>query len=188
MNDLGELRLPFLVLMALQDFQLVKRFISTDEASSLEQEFLRELPAIGWRGDPSCPNSPAAYNFRPFVRLMCAKLTAVEQVSGLRLLPTYTYARHYQHYEQLKKHTDRPACEISVTLNLSSDREWPIFMERDGKPVPVTMGPGDAVIYRGMDVPHWRDFFEGYSCAQVFMHYVDMDGPHADLFFERQTG
>jgi hypothetical protein len=36
------------------------------------------------------------------------------------MLPTYSYARIYANGDELKKHRDRPACEVSVTLHLGS--------------------------------------------------------------------
>jgi hypothetical protein len=42
----------------------------------------------------------------------------VQDQCGLRLLPTYSYFRMYKHGDVLRRHRDRPACEISVTLNI----------------------------------------------------------------------
>ena len=38
------------------------------------------------------------------------------------------------------------------------------------------LGDGDAVIYRGCDLEHWRDAFEGQDCGQVFLHYNNKAG------------
>jgi hypothetical protein len=49
----------------------------------------------------------------------------------------------------------------------------------------VNMQVGDAVLYRGMEVEHWREkYTEGQWQAQVFLHYVDADGPHADQKYD----
>jgi hypothetical protein len=48
----------------------------------------------------------------------------------------------------------------------------------------ILMNVGDAVLYRGMDKVHWRNKFEGDWQAQVFLHYVDADGKHADQKFD----
>ena len=44
--------------------------------------------------------------------------------------------------------------------------------------------PGDGVIYKGMELKHGRDSFEGdfVSHVQVFLHYVDADGPYAEEY------
>jgi hypothetical protein len=52
----------------------------------------------------------------------------------------------------------------------------------------VDMQVGDAVLYRGMEVEHWREkYTEGQWQAQVFLHYVDADGPHADQKYDGRT-
>ncbi len=49
---------------------------------------------------------------------------------------------------------------------------WPIYLEDvNGKEVEVKMKPGDLLIYRGIELPHWRKPFKGYMCGQVFLHY-----------------
>ena len=39
------------------------------------------------------------------------------------------------------------------------------------------MNPGDGVLYPGI-IPHWREKFQGFWQTQVFLHYVDENGPH----------
>ena len=36
------------------------------------------------------------------------------------------------------------------------------------------------LLYRGCDIPHWRPVYKGEWQAQVFVHYVDADGPYAE--------
>jgi hypothetical protein len=73
----------------------------------------------------------------------------------------------------LKKHKDRPACEVSVTVMIGSDgTKWPIYM--DG--TELNLEPGDAAIYLGCEIEHWREKFKGDWQAQTFLHYVDKNG------------
>ena len=61
-------------------------------------------------------------------------------------------------------------------LNLrDSGEDWALYF--DGTPVVTNVG--DAVIYKGMDVEHWREPFKGDHQAQVFLHYVRVDGKYA---------
>ena len=40
---------------------------------------------------------------------------------------------------------------------------------------------GDAVLYKGCEVDHWREpYTEGTKLAQVFLHYVDANGPYTE--------
>ena len=36
------------------------------------------------------------------------------------------------------------------------------------------------LVYRGCDVEHWREAFEGENCGQVFLHYNDASGENAE--------
>jgi hypothetical protein len=77
----------------------------------------------------------------------------------------------------LEKHKDRHACEISVTVMVGSDgTQWPIFMEGNK----INMEPGDAVIYLGCELEHWREEFKGDWQAQTFLHYVDKNGQNKE--------
>lgn len=109
--------------------------------------------------------------------------------------------------EVLKNHRDRPACEISATLTLGFEGDqWSIYMadeatKEDGilkvgedeaefyvKNISeIKMDIGDAVMYRGIDKYHWRDEFKGKWQAQVFLHYVDQNGPHAEWKYDKRA-
>jgi hypothetical protein len=42
------------------------------------------------------------------------------------------------------------------------------------------LNPGDAVVYMGCDVMHWRQpLVEGQLNVQFMLHYVDKNGPNA---------
>lgn len=115
----------------------------------------------------------------------------VEHVVGLPLLPTYSYARIYTTHSRLRKHVDRGACEISATVNIGSKNvgePWPIYVEIDGKDVPVGLGRGDALIYRGMDLPHWREPLESGIWCQLFFHFVERNGELACEHYDRRGG
>lgn len=108
---------------------------------------------------------------------------------GLDLIPTYSFLRGYSRDMALQAHTDRPACEISVTLHLGSDDRipWPICAHGlDDVDVAVVLNPGDALAYRGCEVPHWRDRCPSRAYRQVFLHYVDAKGPYAAERFDRR--
>ena len=106
----------------------------------------------------------------------------MEKNTGLRLQPNYSYARIYKNGHVLERHKDRLSCEISTTLNLGGD-PWPIYLEPSGREgmngLKVDLNPGDMLIYRGMDLEHWREPFQGSECVQVFLHYNDVNNPNA---------
>lgn len=111
----------------------------------------------------------------------------VEQATGLQLYPTYSFYRTYKIGDELKKHVDRPACEISVSVCLGynynhndPNYSWALWVGETA----FSMEVGDIAIYRGLDVTHWREPFEGNENSfqvQAFLHYVDANGPFAFL-------
>ena len=115
--------------------------------------------------------------------ILIHKLKTVEKECGLKLLPTYGYARFYTKYSYLKKHKDRPACEISLTVFTGSDgTPWPF--EVDNKS--FLQEPGDALLYLGCEVEHERKEFLGDWHSQFFFHYVDANGPNKDEIFDKR--
>lgn len=110
----------------------------------------------------------------------------VEQVTGLKLLPCYSYLRIYGKGAELQKHLDRPSCEIStsLTLGFSAADFWPLWVAAEGKDKPISLAPGDMLVYRGADVPHWREPFQGEFWVQTFLHYVDANGQYTDFKFD----
>lgn len=113
--------------------------------------------------------------------LLIKKLKLMEQETGVKLFPTYSFWRMYTYGSDLKNHKDRDACEISVTVMVGSDgTPWPIYMEN----TPIDMEPGDACIYLGCDLNHSRKEFEGDWHSQIFLHYVDANGSRANCKFD----
>jgi hypothetical protein len=164
----------------------VPGFLTPEEAASLAKEFKEHCKKFGLLGDPQAPNSQAMYDFMPFLCLLIEKIPEVNKLLGEVVLPTYTYARVYKQGSELLRHRDRPACEISLTINLSKDSEWPIYFQRpDGSETSVELNPGDAVLYLGCQADHWRNEFKGQEYTQLFMHYVRAHGSKAWAYFDK---
>ena len=150
-------------------------------------------PGFGTWEDTQIINTYSIYGDFFMETLMMKVLPVMQQHTELNLVPCYTYTRVYKKGDKLRRHRDRPSCEISCTLNLGGD-PWPIFLDPTGqhivideykeihkpnapKGISLTLEPGDMLVYRGCDLEHWREPFEGDTCAQVFLHYNDVDGP-----------
>lgn len=135
------------------------------------------------RGSPSkqVPGSRGFYKEVLFEKLLEHLLPKIEFHTGHELFKTYSYARQYEIGNELKPHTDREACEITTTLALGVEEEiWPIWVEdRMKEHHSFLLRPGDALIFRGMELKHWREENNFGRCAQVFLHYVDHNGPYA---------
>jgi hypothetical protein len=165
-------------------YKLIKKFL-TQEEIKLFTDYCRIKHKLNKDSfDLVNGNADTYYYADPLMEsLMVNKLNLMEEETGLTLLPTYAYWRMYTVHADLFKHTDRPACEISVTVMIgSSGQPWPIYM--NGKE--INMEPGDAAIYLGCEVEHWRDEFKGDWHAQTFLHYVDKNGPNKEWFKDKR--
>ncbi len=161
-------------------YKKIKNFLSKDEIDLLskyceirhrtnitdfdESEFMG-VPDSKFYGDPTIES------------LMLKQLPLMEKETGVELLPTYSFWKCYTKFSSRAAHTDRRSCEISVTLNINNDgTPWPIYINEE----PVYLDRGEAVIYLGQQLTHYRKKFEGDFSMQAFLHYVDKNGKNAD--------
>lgn len=102
----------------------------------------------------------------------------MEKISGCELYPTNSVLRIYQNGGILKKHVDRPTCEYSATLTIGYDATdlYPIWVQNKNESIPIYLDRGDMLVYKGCEVPHWRETFTGRNWIQLFLHYVDANG------------
>lgn len=143
---------------------------------------MRQADSNNKQGDEQIPNAKAILDHEVMFETLQERLwPLIETVVGEELLPTYAYARLYSNGDELKKHSDRPACEVSVTIQLGRSHHyaWPIYMGGQR----FDMAEGDGIIYPGCDVEHWRESCNGpnnYYSGQVFLHYVKKNGKYAN--------
>jgi len=143
----------------------------------MRQEFIN-----GRKGDEQIPNAKAIIEHEVMFETLLERMwPVIENTIEEELLPTYAYARLYSNGDILEKHTDRPACEVSVTIQLGRTHNytWPIHMGS----TEYMMSEGDAIIYKGCEIEHWRnkcDGPEGYLSGQVFLHYVRKNGQYTN--------
>ena len=192
-------------------YHVIKNALSFELANFIFNYFLLKRDAVefmyknniihdngmfGTWSDQQVPNTYSHYADMVMETLLMKMLPVMKKETGLDLIPTYSYARAYKKGDILKRHKDRPSCEISTTLNLGGD-PWPIFIDGTGadtvideykqihKPnapggTKVLLDVGDMLVYSGCELEHWREPFEGNICGQVFLHYNHVNGPFAN--------
>jgi hypothetical protein len=197
--------------MAFNKYQVIKKAVSYELANFIFNYFLLKRDAVKWMyennitydngmfgtwTDQQVPNTYSHYADMVMETLLVKMLPVMASETGLDLVPTYSYARIYKNGDILKRHKDRPSCEISTTLNLGGD-PWPIYIDGTGadnvideqrniiKPnapegTKVLLEVGDMLVYSGCELEHWREPFKGQVCGQVFLHYNHRNGPFAD--------
>lgn len=171
------------------NYVVIRDVLSKDLTNLLTQyAFLDERNNFQY--DTQVPGSHAKYSDLAMESLLLMLQEIAEENTGLKLHPTYSYYRLYKPGAELKKHKDRPSCEISMTVCIGShyvedDYSWPIYVGG----VECVLNPGDILIYKGMDVDHWRNTFnasEGSWQVQTFLHYVDADGPQSGWKYDKR--
>jgi hypothetical protein len=142
------------------------------------------------RIDSQVSGSRVFYKDSKFEELLVELKPVLENHVGLSLHETYSFARIYKIGDILKSHRDRNACEISVTISLGNKgKPWPIwFNDKNERAQSVILEPGDGLIYKGIELAHWRELNECGDCSQVFLHYVDQNGPYALHRKDRKNG
>lgn len=170
------------------NYLVVPGFISKERVDELKKWLLKARNEGKLIQDPRANIGlfgNACKNAIPFLELLCEKIDNVRAIVGESVLPTYVYSIIYEKNSILIPHRDRQACEVSITLHLGGDVEWPIFIRKpDGTEASVTLNPGDAMLYLGCIADHWREQYSGVEYAQVFMHYVRSNGPNSWAYFD----
>ena len=141
--------------------------------------------------------------YRPLTTFLWGLTPIISELTGADLLPSYDYFRIYQKDDICRVHSDRPSCEHSVSLTLaySDGLPWPLqvgstrvtaegpcYEEFGEDPfTAVAMQPGDAVLYRGIDLRHGRTQPNPNQwSAHLFLFWVERDGPFAQHAFDAQ--
>tara|TARA_R100000700_G_scaffold12946_1_gene18350 strand:+ start:79 stop:681 length:603 start_codon:yes stop_codon:yes gene_type:complete len=161
--------------MATLNFKIIKNFFNKNELLLLQKYCFKKIEENNNTID-EYSFSPSWYEDILMTSILETKLELVEEASDKKLLPTYAYWRYYVFGGDLKKHTDRPACEISVTACIKKFNDWPLTIENST----IELNQGDALLYAGCVHSHSRPgVYKGEGMAQAFFHYVEKDGVFA---------
>jgi hypothetical protein len=124
----------------IKKYQVIKNAVSYELANFIYNYFLLKKDAVdfmyqnnihaqssilGKWTDQQIPNTYSCYADFVMETLMMKVLPKMQKETGLELLPTYSYARVYKKGDELRRHRDRPSCEISTTVHLGGD-PWSI--------------------------------------------------------------
>ena len=113
----------------------------------------------------------------------------LEELLGEELIPSYWFSTTYHNKGWMNCHTDRPSCEISVTMNICGDAAWPIKLkDLEGNKQAVVTPVGHGVAYLGTIVPHWRSPLRTHDndrFMQLFLHFVRKNGQYAEYAYDK---
>src|SRR5438132_1929078 len=104
-------------------YVIVKNFLDRKLCDFLSQYFWMLKMNRLTTGDSQVPESDVVYGDCAFETLMTSSHGFLCELLGVKLYPTYSYARLYSKGNELKPHLDRPSCEVSVTVCPGGDFE-----------------------------------------------------------------
>ena len=189
----------------------IKGLIGPRVAKAFLHRLARDLgrTALPLRGEEARPDvlaRPAlnvfGADYAPMQFFLWGLTPLVGRLVGLELLPTYDYFRAYRSGDVCRVHSDREACEhsLSLTLGYGDGKAWDLEIGSRALPGPsgaitddfgdepyasVAMAPGDAVLYRGIHRRHGRTTPNPNRwSAHLFLHWVEADGPYRDQAFQ----
>jgi len=172
---------------------VIPNFIEQNFAEFIQQYFFIKVQSgnVDY-GSIQAPKSYEIYSDALADTILNSSCDFLSEVSGCDLLPTYSFSRLYLRDEELKIHKDRESCEISATISLGipdGDDINPLYFSKTKDkrdPVEVNLNVGDLCLYRGCDLYHWRPPFTQRWYFQIFLHYVDANGPYKDYKYDER--
>ena len=182
-------------------FVMYKGLISKDIAKIAEQYCLFQM-LNNFQPEPEygpVPGTHSVHGDSLTESLLLYVQPQVEDLTGMKLIPTYSYYRVYKPGDILKDHVDRESCEVSVTITMGckyNDKDgkyrWSLHAYVGNEKRYLDCESGDAVIYNGHRLQHGRDRFDvgkhSYQ-VQVFLHYVNACGPYTkDYKYDGRPG
>jgi hypothetical protein len=102
----------------------------------------------------------------------------VGRVVGEEVKPSYAYVSAYRQGAVLERHVDREQCEFTMSLLIDESPsdgsvEWPLFFDTPDGTVAVRQSIGEAVLFRGPKLPHYRRRLpDGQESTSLLFHYV----------------
>ena len=197
---------------AANGYATIRGLVPPEVASNLFKQLQIDLKAAGKSFDTFAKAHElsrqrtvdiSGHFYRPLTTFLWGMTPIVSQITGADLLPSYDYFRIYQQGDVCRVHSDRPSCEhsISLTLVYSDGEPWPLEVGSvpvsgdgpcfddwgDESHAAVAMAPGDAVLYRGMDLRHGRTQPNPNRwSAHLFLFWVERDGPFAHHAFDEE--
>jgi hypothetical protein len=177
-----------------EGFVKVTEFFDLPTISLVSEYFENKLARgeidIVPQNDPAFDSTAIGYYADPLAEVLLKKATSfVSETVGEKVIPTYSFFRVYRPGEKLARHTDRESCEVSVTINIASvGLENKVHMHSpNGSEVSFLLSPGDAAVYKGCEVEHWREpLKEGQLVVQFMLHYVKEKGNCAEFALDKR--
>lgn len=161
-------------------YEVLKGFIQPQEIERLYTYTLSRAH-LGNYDDGLVVGSPSFYQDQEVQKLQAQILPKIQEYIGIPLKTVYCYHRVYLKGAILRMHRDGHRNEISVTLNIGQEGPpWDLWLlDYDENAQKIVLNPGDALIYRGSELSHWRGKLEhSDKVSQLMFGFIDKTGKH----------
>jgi hypothetical protein len=176
-----------------QDYIILRNAVSKELCAFLALEFsMMETTCRHLYPDANladlCDNTFARYSPLMMEALSVHLQPTVEKAVEMKLYPVYSYARIYYEGSELQKHHDRESSEVTLSICLEKENDWPLYVENDqGEIHTLNLDVGDVGIYCGRKHEHWREPLKGKRHIQAFLQYVNAEGESAWLKYDTRA-
>lgn len=156
------------------------KILNEQEVSETADKMQSLFETVEVVDDPGRGKVKMIYNPEPCEWIFDRVHKLLESKLQATLSKTYWFSTEYHNGDYMLAHTDREACEISVSLNLYQDKPWALWVRSlGGNPTSHFTNPGDGLLYSGIQCSHWRDKYDGEKYIQLFLHYVNKFGNYS---------
>ena len=162
-------------------FSIIRNLVPPSTLPALYEYTLKNYEQ-GNMDDGQVPGSSSFYEDKEIVRLAKQLHPLIEKNIEKELLMVFCYHRVYRTGAVLRTHKDSARAEISATINLGQQGDpWDLWLlDYDENAHKVVLNPGDALIYHGLKLHHWRGrLAHSDFVSQIMFHFVDKHGKNA---------
>jgi hypothetical protein len=169
--------------LADQRYCMLPSILHPDHVAALASYYDRIIASGNWTFGDAQVSQRYGWHNEPVARYYHHQLTAfVGDIAGVPVRPSYSYVSAYRGGRaSLRPHVDRKQCVYTVSLWLRSRESpaaepWPLWLHTPQGIVAVTQSAGDAILFHGCELPHWRDQPPpGGASTTLIFHYVPND-------------
>lgn len=166
----------------LDRYCLLPSLLPTPLLDAVARYYRAMLDSGEWTmGDPQVEQRHGWHNERLSQFLHHQLVDIASSVAGRPLKPTYAYASAYRGGAELDAHLDREQCDYTLSLMIdevapTGGEPWPLWFQSPAGRRSVTLPVGDAVLFRGCELPHWREpASPDHEQVNLLFHFVPSD-------------
>lgn len=133
---------------------LIDKFLSRNQIVEVIEDFYRvKLPTY------EEPNNSEGISDLPFQTSIKDQIeTKIKKIETRPFKYHNSFTRRYLGIgSKLDPHTDIGLRDLTVSICLYDNIEWPLKIQNGGSPLEVTLQPGQGVFFDAKKFVHWRD-------------------------------